>query len=118
MKAVHLTELFVQQVPDVGVQPIHQREAVVFPGIILPGSERGWLDEGTLKGAKVSSPPSPGKGEAEGQLRSWALPGSSHLNAEDLGLVLVALCKLLVAEVGIQDVAGKVCGPQEFPIEA
>lgn len=71
-----------------------------------------------IKGGGVNSPPPQGKGEAEGQPGSWGLPGLSYLHTEDLGLVLIALCKLLVAKAGIQDIAGKVCGPREFPIEA
>lgn len=47
LEAVHLPKLLVQQVPNVRVQPVHQGEAVVLPGVVL---REGGREEGQIRG--------------------------------------------------------------------
>lgn len=42
------SELLIQEVPNVRVKPVHQREAVIFPGVVLDAEKVSTYKMGIL----------------------------------------------------------------------
>lgn len=42
------SELLIQEVPDVRVKPVHQREAMIFPGVVLDAEKVSTYKMGIL----------------------------------------------------------------------